>query len=82
MKIIGFKRSDFTTKDGVAITGYNVYVANEIAPNQGKGVQVDRIYLSDNKIAREKIDLDALLEREVRILYNRFAKPDSISLID
>lgn len=78
MKIIGYKRTDFKAKDGTKITGYNVFVENEINPQQGKGVQVERIYLSDNKLTRESINLDAMLNKEVKIYYNRFGKPDSI----
>lgn len=26
MKLIGFKRNDFTTREGVTITGYNLYL--------------------------------------------------------
>lgn len=80
MKIIGYKRADFKTKDGAKVTGFNVYVENEIDPQHGKGVQVDRIYLSDNKLARESISLEELLNKEVKIYYNRYGKPDSIVL--
>lgn len=80
MKIIGYKRADFKTKEGSKITGFNVYVENEIDPQHGKGVQVDRIYLSDNKLARESINLEELLNKEVKIYYNRYGKPDSIVL--
>lgn len=80
MKIIGYKRTNFKTKDGAEITGFNVYVENEINPEHGKGVQVDRIYLSDNKLAKEAINLDGLLDKEVKIYYNRYGKPDSIVL--
>lgn len=80
MKIIGYKRTNFKTKDGAEITGFNVYVENEINPEHGKGVQVDRIYLSDNKLARESINLEELLNKEVKIYYNRYGKPDSIVL--
>ena len=80
MKIIGYKRTNFKTKDGAEITGFNVYVENEINPEHGKGVQVDRMYLSDNKLARESINLEVLLNKEVKIYYNRYGKPDSIVL--
>ena len=80
MKIIGYKRTNFKTKDGAEITGFNVYVENEINPEHGKGVQVDRMYLSDNKLARESINLEVMLNKEVKIYYNRYGKPDSIVL--
>ena len=81
MKIIGYKRTNFKSQDGVEITGFNVYVENEINPQYGNGVQVDRIYLSDKKLERESISLDELLDKEVKIYYNRYGKPDSIVLV-
>lgn len=78
MKIIGYRKADFTTKDGVEVTGYNAYIATEIDPRYGKGDAVERVYLSDAKIAREGIDLAKLMGKEAKIYYNRYGKVDSI----
>lgn len=32
MRIIGYRKADFTTKDGIEIKGWNAYIATEIDP--------------------------------------------------
>ena len=82
MKIIGFRKNDFKTSEGVEVTGYSVYIATEVDPRRGAGVSVERQYLSDAKLAKEGIDLAALMEREVKIYYNRYGRVDSIVTVD
>lgn len=82
MKMIGYRRADFAAKDGTEIKGYNAYIATEIDPRNGAGVMVERMYLSDAKIAREHIDLEKIIGREIRVYYNRYGKIDSIVLQD
>lgn len=82
MKIIGYRRNDFNTNEGQRITGYNVYIATEIDPRRGDGVSVERQYLSDAKVEKEGLDLDALLGQEVKIYYNRYGRVDSIVTVD
>lgn len=40
MKIIGYRRSDFVTKEGRPVTGCRIYLATEIASQNGEGVFV------------------------------------------
>lgn len=82
MKIIGYRRNDFNTNEGQRITGCNVYVATEIDPRRGAGVSVERQYLSDAKLEKEGLDLEALLNREVKVYYNRYGRIDSIVAVD
>lgn len=82
MKIIGYRRNDFTSAEGNQITGCNIYIATEIDPRRGAGVSVERQYLSDKKLAKEEIDLAELMDREVKVYYNRFGRVDSIVPVD
>lgn len=82
MKIIGFRKNDFKTKEGVEVTGYSVFIATEIDPRRGAGMSVERQYLSDAKLAKEGLDLDVLLGHEVKVYYNRFGRVDSIVTVD
>lgn len=82
MKIVGYRRNDFTTNDGKQITGCNVYIATEIDPRNGSGMSVERTYLSDSKLAREGIDLSAILNHEIKVYYNRYGRVDSIVVVD
>lgn len=36
MKIIGYRRSDFVTKEGRPVTGCRIYLATEIASQNGE----------------------------------------------
>lgn len=82
MKIIGYRRNDFKAPEGNQITGYNIYIATEIDPRRGAGVSVERQYLSDAKLAKEGINLADLLDREVKVYYNRYGRVDSIVPVD
>ena len=72
MKIIGYRRSDFVTKEGRPVTGCRIYLATEIASQNGEGVFVRDMYLSDAKMAELKINLHDLMGREVKIFYNEY----------
>ena len=82
MKIIGYRKNDFKTNEGVEVTGYSVYIATEVDPRRGAGVSVERQYLSDAKLAKEGIDLAELIDREVKVYYNRYGRVDSIVPVD
>ena len=82
MKLIGFRKADFVSKEGVPVTGYNVYIATEIDPRRGGGVSVERDYLSDAKLSREGLTLVALLGHDIKVYYNRYGKIDSIVVQD
>lgn len=78
MKIIGYRKNDFRAKDGVDITGYSVYIATDIDPRRGAGLSVERQYMSEAKLAKEGINLAELMDREVKVYYNRYGRVDSI----
>lgn len=84
MKLIGYKESNFRpdkAKDE-EIKGYMIYIETEIDPRRGKGVEVDRQYLSQNKINNEGISLANLYGKEIKVYYNRYGKIASIRLAD
>lgn len=81
-KIIGYRRSDFVTKEGRPVTGCRIYLATEIASQNGEGVFVRDMYLSDAKMAELKINLHDLMGREVKIFYNEYRKPENIVVLD
>lgn len=83
MKIIGIRKSDFPTKTGDFIKGYNAYVVDNIDPQYGQGQSAERIYLSERKLAAMNMpDPFVLLDREVKILYNRYGKVETIDILD
>ena len=77
MKIVGYRKSDFTAKDGKEIKGYNIFTEEEIT-SVGEGVQCDKIYLSEQKVANMGLNLSDLVGKEVLISYNRWAKVSAI----
>lgn len=81
MKMNGFERADFTIKEsGERITGYNVYLTRQIANDRGRGHATERVYLTDRKIEENEIKLEDLLGKEVIVSYNRYGKPQTITL--
>lgn len=83
MKIIGIRKSDFPTKTGDFIKGYNVYVVDSIDPRHGQGQSAEHFYLSERKLAQMNCtDPFSLLEHEVKIYYNRYGKVDTVEVLD
>ena len=80
MEVIGVKQSDFTTKDKEKkeIHGFNIYLSEAIADKYGTGVQTERIYLSDAKM--EKMGYYPKIGDQVRVLYNKYGKVESVEL--
>lgn len=79
MKVIGFKRNDFTTKEGATVTGLNLYLAHPVTGSDADGMVAERVYMSDAKPAR--CGYKPKVADEVSVLYNRYGKPESISKI-
>ncbi|MEE0558436.1 MAG: hypothetical protein UC361_03275 [Bulleidia sp.] len=79
MRCVGYRRSQFTTKDGKEISGYNIFTEQTITEN-GKGMQTDKFYLSDAKIRSFGLDLDNLVGEEIIISYNRWGKVAEVIL--
>lgn len=80
-KLIGYERSDFAVKEtGTAITGYNVYLARCIVSDRGKGQAVERVYLTDAKLAANDFDPSGALGKDVSVYYNRWGKVERICL--
>ena len=81
-KLTGYRRADFVARDGTKVTGYNVYLTSAIDPRRGSGMETERMYLSDAKIARENIVLADLLDKPVRVFYSRFGKIETLGAED
>ncbi|WP_443672844.1 hypothetical protein [Gemmiger sp.] len=83
MKIIGYRKADFTPKNGEEVKGFNVYVIDDISPEHGQGNSAERIYLTEKKLAgMGNIDVSSLLGHEVKIYYTRYGKVDTIEVLD
>lgn len=84
MKIIGYSKSDFTTKTGDEVHGYRIYgIDEDISPAIGEGKTCDQIFLTTWKIAElGNLDVPSLLGHNVDIGYNRYGKIKSITVLD
>ena len=60
MKLIGFKRNDFSTKEGTTITGYSLYLAYPATGPEAQGVVAEHIYMTDAKLAKCGLDAGKL----------------------
>ena len=79
MKIVGFKRADFTSKEGTMITGYNLYLSYPITGEDASGSAFERYYLTDAKLA--KCGYKPRVGDEVNVSFNRYGKPDIITVV-
>ena len=77
MKVIGFKRADFMSKEGAPITGYNLYLSYPITGEDADGSACERYYMTDAKLARS--GYKPHVGDEVNVSFNRFGKPRSLS---
>lgn len=78
--IVGISRTAFTGQDGTPVEGKTFFVTEAIDPKRGEGVSAERFFLSRAKLAA--LDFSPALGMEVEILYNRFGKVASLSLVD
>lgn len=81
MRVVGYRKSDFTAKDGTEVKGYNLFLEEPVTKN-GKGIQTDKIYLSEKKVADNGIDLDGLIGKNVSLAYNKWGKVAYINIIE
>lgn len=82
MKVVGYRRNDFVTKEGKPVTGCRIYLATDIPADSGEGISVRDMYLSDHKMAELQINLRELLGQEVKVYYNEYRKPETIVVLN
>ena len=75
MKVMGFRRSNSTPKDGPLVTGINIYVSYPVT-GEGEGMVCDRIYMTDDKLAQ--CGYTPRVGDDVTVNYNKFGKPASV----
>ena len=76
MKLIGYMRNNFTPEDGKTVTGFNLYLSYPLTGEEAGGFAVDRIYMTDAKLAQS--NYKPKVGDEVIINYNRYGKVASI----
>lgn len=81
MKLIGYQKSDFITKDGTEVKGYNLYFVEELN-GKGVGYSAERVYMSEGKLAKNNIAIDEIMNRKVELSYNRFGKVERILVME
>lgn len=73
--VLGIAESQFTTKDGKVIHGYNVYVGSEDA--KCDGMRTDRLFVVDRKFIN---GVRPKSNDMIEVYYNRFGKVDSVAV--
>lgn len=76
MKIIGMKKSNFTTKEGTLIEGFNVYLTYELTGEGANGLGCEHAYITQAKI--DKCGFKPEVGDSVELSYNRFGKVAAI----
>ena len=70
--VAGVRRVDFVGKDGKAVKGRTFYLSKAIAANQGEGVEFDKAFFSDERLAA--MSYQPAIGDQVEVLYNRFGR--------
>lgn len=74
MKVIGKRNVSFTTKDGVHIEGTNLFVTYQDQYTEG--------YATEKVFCSSRITVNHVkLGDEIRVLYNKYGKPDMIEVL-
>lgn len=81
MKVVGFRRCEFTAKDKTEVKGYNIFVEEEISSN-GKGLQTNKYFFSDAKIAKLNMDIEGMLDHNIILSYNRWGSVEHVIVQD
>lgn len=81
MKVVGFRRCEFTAKDNTEVKGFNIFVEEGISSN-GKGLQTNKYFFSDAKIAKLNMDIEGMLNRNIILSYNRWGSVEHVIVQD
>lgn len=77
MKVIGFRKSQFTGGDGDLVKGMNIFVT--YPSDKGEGEECERLYLTEKRLAENGYKL--AIGDEVKPEYNRFGKIVGLELL-
>lgn len=75
MTIIGKRKVEFDAQDGKHISGYSLFCSYPITKN-GEGFGVEKIFLSDNKLAQ--CGYFPEIGDEINVQYNRYGKVETL----
>ncbi len=79
-EVIGVEDVDFTSQDGTHVQGKNIYGAAKIAPGRGVGQTAQKFFLSKAKL--DSLSFQPQPGQVISVLYNRWGKPQSLTLIN
>lgn len=77
MKVIGFRKSTFTGKDGNEVSGVNIFVTYPC--EKGEGEACERLYLSMKRLGQ--IGYQPTVGDEVKPEYNKYGKVSGLELL-
>lgn len=77
MKVIGFRKSQFTGGGGDLVKGVNIFVTYQ--SEKGEGEECERLYLTEKLLA--EIGYKPAIGDEVKPEYNRFGKIAGLELL-
>ncbi len=80
-QVIGFKRYEFTSKEGAQVTGVTFHAVEEIKKD-GQGFASIKFSLSNQFLDRHfQGKPETLLKQEVNLLYNQYGKIAEVQLL-
>ena len=78
--VIGFRKTSFTAKDtNETISGYNIYIIEDIDPRSGEGQSAERLFMTSEKLIA--CGYKPSLGDIVKVEYNRYGKLTGIFVV-
>lgn len=83
MRVIGYKKADFTAKDGKDINGYHIVLAYKIKDDEGFGYYPlgKKVWISQNKFESNNVHDIVTKCVDVEPVYNMYGKFDSFRIL-
>lgn len=80
VKVLGIQPTSFTAKDtGKVVTGIYLHVGEDIPAEKGRGISVERLFVSSAKL--ETIGFELEVGQQIDLYYNRWGKIAGAKLI-
>ena len=70
--VAGWRRVDFTGQDKKVVRGRTYYLSKSINTKLGEGVEFDKAFFSDERLAA--MSYQPAIGDQVEVLYNRFGR--------
>lgn len=80
MTVVGIQNVDYTNRNQQHVRGKYYYLSESIKPENGEGIKVERVFLSQAKL--DSLSKQPELNSSVEIFYNKYGSITKIEVAD